>query len=87
MNDGMNQTLARTMNTSGTTLAVLIVIFLFGGAVIRGFTFALLMGVLFGTYSSVFNATPIAYDLLHGDRQLKEAESGEKTVSSKKKKK
>jgi SecD/SecF fusion protein len=87
MNDGMNQTLARTMNTSGTTLAVLIVIFLFGGAVIRGFTFALLMGILFGTYSSVFNATPIAYDLLHGDRQLKEAESGEKTVSSKKKKK
>jgi len=72
MNDGMNQTLARTMNTSGTTLAVLIVIFLFGGAVIRGFTFALLVGILFGTYSSVFNATPIAYDLLHGDRQLKE---------------
>ncbi|MBE0650498.1 MAG: protein translocase subunit SecDF [Bacteroidales bacterium] len=87
MNDGMNQTLARTMNTSGTTLAVLVVIFLFGGEVIRGFTFALLMGILFGTYSSVFNATPIAYDLLHGDRQLREAESGEKPTNGKKKKK
>ena len=90
MNDGMNQTLARTMNTSGTTLAVLIVIFLFGGAVIRGFTFALLMGILFGTYSSVFNATPIAYDLLHGDRQLKEGKNSgdaENKPSKKKKKK
>ena len=86
MNDGMNQTLARTMNTSGTTLAVLIVIFLFGGAVIRGFTFALLMGILFGTYSSVFNATPIAYDLLHGDRELKEKAASDKTVDNKKKK-
>lgn len=87
MNDGMNQTLARTMNTSGTTLAVLIVIFLFGGEVIRGFTFALLIGILFGTYSSVLNATPIAYDLLHGDRQLKEMGELEDKAAPKKKKK
>jgi len=64
INNGLNSTLARTVNTSGTTLVVLLIIFIFGGDVIRGFTFALLMGVLVGTYSSVFVASPIAYDLL-----------------------
>ncbi len=86
MNDGMNQTLARTMNTSGTTLAVLFVIFLFGGDVIRGFTFALLIGIMFGTYSSVFIASPIAYDLLHG-RKEEERETGDDKSSNNKKKK
>ncbi len=71
MNEGLNQTLARTMNTSGTTLVVLLVIFLFGGEVIRGFVFALLIGITVGTYSSVFTASPIAYDLLHGKREDK----------------
>ena len=71
MNEGLNQTLARTMNTSGTTLVVLLVIFLFGGEVIRGFVFALLIGITIGTYSSVFTASPIAYDLLHGKREDK----------------
>jgi len=56
--------LARTINTSGTTLLVLLTITIFGGEVIRGFSFALFVGVAVGTYSSVFNATPIAYDLL-----------------------
>lgn len=65
MNGAINSTLARTMNTAGTTLIVLLVIFIFGGDIIRGFTFALLMGVLFGTYSSVFNASPIAFDLIN----------------------
>jgi SecD/SecF fusion protein len=64
INDGLNSTLARTLNTSGTTLIVLLIIFLFGGEVIRGFTFALLIGILVGTYSSLFVASPIAYDLL-----------------------
>ena len=64
MNLALNSTLSRTFNTSGTTLAVLLVIFLFGGEVIRGFSFALLVGIAVGTYSSLFTATPIAYDLL-----------------------
>jgi SecD/SecF fusion protein len=64
INGALNSTLARTINTSGTTLLVLLTIFLFGGEVIRGFTFALLMGILVGTYSSLFNASPIAFDLI-----------------------
>jgi SecD/SecF fusion protein len=64
INDGLNSTLARTLNTSGTTLVVLLIIFIFGGEVIRGFTFALLVGILVGTYSSLFVASPVAYDLL-----------------------
>lgn len=64
MNSAINQTLARTVNTAGSTIVVLLAIFLFGGDVIRGFVFALLFGVVIGTFSSVFVATPIAYDLL-----------------------
>ena len=63
INNAINRTLARTVNTSGTTFVVLLAIFLFGGEVIRGFIFALMFGVVIGTYSSVFVATPIAYDL------------------------
>ena len=62
VNKSLNQTLSRTFNTSLTTLFVLLIIFLFGGEVIRGFMFALLLGVLVGTYSSLFIATPIMYD-------------------------
>ncbi len=64
MNDAINSTLSRTLNTSGITFMVLLSMFIFGGEVIRGFTFALMIGVLIGTYSSVLNATPIAYDTL-----------------------
>ncbi|MFO7977283.1 MAG: hypothetical protein R6U64_01375, partial [Bacteroidales bacterium] len=60
----LNSTLSRTFNTSGTTIAVLLIIFLFGGEVIRGFAFALMIGVAVGTYSSLFNSAPIAYDLM-----------------------
>ncbi len=63
INDALNSTLARTINTSGTTLVVLLTIFIFGGEIIRGFTFALLVGVIVGTYSSLFTASPIAFDL------------------------
>ena len=63
-NDAMNSTLRRTFSTSLTTLVVLTAIFLFGGTSIQGFIFALLFGVFIGTYSSVFVATPIAYDAL-----------------------
>ncbi|WP_274958155.1 protein translocase subunit SecDF [Millionella massiliensis] len=64
MNHAINSTLARTVNTAGSTCVVLIAIFIFGGEVIRGFVFALLFGVVVGTYSSVFIATPVAYDMM-----------------------
>ncbi|MCC7317763.1 MAG: protein translocase subunit SecD, partial [Bacteroidales bacterium] len=86
INDGMNSTLSRTVNTSGTTLLVLLVISIFGGEVIRGFVFALFVGILFGTYSSVFNASPVVYDLLGGDKQVKEAEAKEAATKDIKKK-
>jgi SecD/SecF fusion protein len=63
-NGAMNSTLGRTINTSLTVLFVLVVIFIFGGEVIRGFIFAMLVGIGFGTYSSIFNAAPIVYDTL-----------------------
>ena len=63
INNAICATLSRTVNTSGTTLVTLLSIFIFGGETIRGFVFALILGVIIGTYSSVFIATPIAYDL------------------------
>jgi len=64
INSALNSTLARTMNTSLTTIFVLFIIFIFGGEVIRGFVFALLIGIIIGTYSSLFIATPIYFDAL-----------------------
>jgi len=60
MNLSLNQTLSRTILTSGTTLVVVICLFVFGGEVIRGFAFVLLIGVIVGTYSSIFVASPFA---------------------------
>ncbi|MBP5258389.1 MAG: protein translocase subunit SecDF [Prevotella sp.] len=60
-NDSINQTLARTINTSFSTLLVLLCIFFLGGASIRSFAFAMILGVIFGTLSSIFIASPIAY--------------------------
>ncbi len=65
MNMALNSTLSRTINTSMTVILVLLAIFLFGGAVIRGFVFAMLVGVIVGTYSSVFVATSLVYDTTH----------------------
>lgn len=75
VNEGINATLARTVNTAGSTLVVLLAMFIFGGEVIRGFTFALFMGVLVGTYSSIFVATPVAYDLLSRASKSKETKA------------
>ena len=61
-NGAINQTLSRTFNTSITTFFVMLIIFLFGGEVIRGFMFALVLGIVVGTYSSIFIASPISYD-------------------------
>lgn len=62
VNASLSSTLSRTLNTSLTTLVVLLSIFIFGGDSIRGFMFALIVGVIVGTYSSLFIATPIMYD-------------------------
>ncbi len=63
-NDSINQTLARTINTSFSTLIVLLCIFFLGGDSIRSFSFAMILGVFFGTLSSIFIASPIAYSVL-----------------------
>ncbi|WJJ97646.1 protein translocase subunit SecDF [Algibacter luteus] len=62
VNSSLSSTLSRTLNTSLTTLVVLLSIFIFGGDSIRGFMFALIVGVIVGTYSSLFIATPVMYD-------------------------
>ena len=72
-NDSLNQTLARTINTSLTTLLVLLCIFFLGGDSIRSFSFAMILGVVFGTLSSIFVAAPIAYLTL--GNKIKEEEA------------
>ena len=79
INDALNNTLSRTFSTSMSTFVVLLAIFAFGGETIQGFVFALLVGVIVGTYSSVFIASPIAYDI-----QLAQAKRAEKKAADKK---
>ncbi|WP_026473716.1 protein translocase subunit SecDF [Alkaliflexus imshenetskii] len=67
----INSTISRTINTSMTTLVVLLVIFVFGSEVIRGFVFALIIGVFVGTYSSIFIASPIAYNFIKRNEKAK----------------
>ncbi len=62
INSALNSTLGRTLNTSLTTLLVLLSIFIFGGESLRGFMFAMIVGVIVGTYSSLFIATPVMFD-------------------------
>ncbi|MGB5227821.1 MAG: protein translocase subunit SecDF [Eudoraea sp.] len=62
INKALNSTLSRTLNTSLTTLVVLLSIFIFGGESLRGFMFAMIIGVIVGTYSSLFIATPVMFD-------------------------
>lgn len=78
INAAVNSTLARTVNTSGTTLVVLLSIAIFGGDTIRGFAFSLAVGVLVGTFSSVFIATPIMYDLNKKEAAAQEAKIAQK---------
>ena len=72
MNDALNHTLSRTFSTSMSTLVVLLAIFCFGGETIRGFVFALLMGVIVGTYSTLCIATPLAYDIQMAQQRRRE---------------
>ena len=75
INRSLNSTLSRTINTSMTTFIVLLIIFLFGGGAIKGFIFALMIGVIVGTYSSVCIATPILIDFSKKSKKgLKEPE-------------
>lgn len=62
-NDAINSTLSRTLITSGTTMIVVVVLLIFGGEVLRGFSFAFFVGILVGTFSSIFVAAPVVYDL------------------------
>ena len=75
MNLSINQTLSRTVLTSGTTLLVVACLFVAGGEVLRGFAFVLLVGVFVGTYSSVFVASPFAllWEQWTGDKSSKKA--------------
>jgi len=70
INSALNSTMSRTVNTSVSTFIVLLIIFLFGGESIKGFTFALMIGVIVGTYSSLFIATPAVIDL-EKDKKVK----------------
>ena len=78
INDALNNTLSRTFSTSMSTFVVLLAIFIFGGETIQGFVFALLMGVIIGTYSSLFIASPIAYDIQLAQAKRAEAKAAEK---------
>ena len=71
INMALNSTLGRTVNTSVSTFIVLLVIFLFGGAAIKGFVFALMIGVVVGTYSSLFIATPAVIDFTKKEEEKK----------------
>ena len=68
MNRAINETLPRTIITSGTVFLTLLVLFIWGGEVLRGFAFTMLIGVITGTYSSIFVASAIAYDWLERDK-------------------
>lgn len=78
MTSAVNNTLTRSFNTSGSTLVVLLAIFIFGGDTIRGFIFALLVGVLAGTFSSVFLSSPFAYILMKGNKKDNDENSEKK---------
>uniref|UniRef100_UPI0040579537 protein translocase subunit SecF n=1 Tax=Roseivirga sp. TaxID=1964215 RepID=UPI0040579537 len=84
-NDSINSTISRTLITSMTTLIVVIVLFIFGGEVLRGFSFAFFIGIVVGTYSSIFIASPIVVDLTKktlGKSADKEQESARARTSA-----
>jgi SecD/SecF fusion protein len=62
LNLAINDTLSRTLNTGIASILVLIIMFFFGGTTIRGFLFAMIIGIIVGTYSSIFVATAVVYD-------------------------
>lgn len=83
VNRALNGTLSRTFSTSLSTIVVLLTIFIFGGLVIRGFIFAILIGVIVGTYSSLFIATPITYDIGFSRAEISKPKKSQITPKSK----
>jgi SecD/SecF fusion protein len=81
INNALNSTLSRTAVTGLSTMLVLIVLFIFGGEVIRGFSFAMLIGVIVGTYSSLFVATPIVVDSLTREQASEDANPNTKKAA------
>ena len=79
INNALNSTLSRTVITGICTMSVLIIIFIFGGAILRGFSFAMLIGVIFGTYSSLFVATPFVVEFI---REKKDKPKEQKEVKA-----
>ena len=77
INMAINSTLSRTVITSLLTMVVVLILFLFGGSSIRGFAFALVVGIIVGTYSSIFIAAPVVYDLA---KSLKSESKAEKKI-------
>ena len=69
INDSINQTLSRTILTSLTTLMVMVILYIFGGAGVHGFSFVMVIGTLVGTYSSIAIASPLLLGWLGGFRQ------------------
>lgn len=84
INRSINDTLSRTIMTSVTVFVVVLVLFLFGGETTRGFSFAMLIGVVIGTYSSIFVAAPILVDLDKGDSLKKEVDKEARVAELKK---
>jgi SecD/SecF fusion protein len=82
-NEALNITLSRTLITSGTTLFVVIVLLFFGGEVLRGFSFALLIGIVVGTYSSVFIAAPVVIDFDRRVEAVKQKVNLKQSVTAK----
>ena len=78
INDALNSTLARTFSTSFSTMIVVVTIFILGGSSIRSFTFAILLGIIIGTYSTLFVATPIAYEVQKKEMEKKKKLSNKK---------
>jgi SecD/SecF fusion protein len=74
INDSLNTTLTRTISVSLSTILVLLCIFVLGGDSLRSFSFAMILGILFGTYSSVFIATPIAFEIMHKKDEKRQKE-------------
>ncbi|GAA5220717.1 protein translocase subunit SecDF [Membranihabitans marinus] len=82
INDAINSTMSRTLITSMTTLLVILLLLIFGGSTIKGFAFAISFGIIFGTYSSVFIASPILYDLLGAAKDKESASKSKKSETA-----
>ena len=86
LNDSINSTLSRTFSTTFTVFMVLLVIFIFGGEVIRGFVFAMLVGVTTGVYSTLFIAVPVAYEVMKKEKHMEKFDENKEEIAIAKKK-